>query len=134
MGGKDDTESVERFTKITQMYRNIMQADDDKFWLEAFDARVSSIALKREKRWARKRFLLREAQHYRQAKQARQVPGAAAAQAPGGAAQGAAGGEAAPAPEAQALQPGQLIVGAALAAASLVVLSFIAILASSVSG
>jgi len=137
MGGKDDPASVERFAMITEMYRDIMKSDEDKFWLESFDARVTAIVMEREKRWAKKRRLNREMRKYRERKQREAEAAAAAAAATAAAVAPPGVVEAAPAceaePEQEGFRPDQIIVVVILGFAALLVLAFLAI-ALSVAG
>jgi len=140
IGGKDDPASVERFTRITEAYRDIMRADEDKFWLEAFDARVSAIVLERDRRWAKQRWIWAEARRYREAKRAREeAEGAAAAAGSVATAQAQATVAAAPA-EGEAQEQGEswgadrLVVGAVLVVGGVVAVFSLALVFTAARG
>jgi len=50
-GGRIDPEFAEKFEQVTILYKEIMDADEDKFWLERFDASAAEKVREREDRW-----------------------------------------------------------------------------------
>jgi len=49
--GDPDPEAATRFSKIMETYKQIMDTDEDRFWLDAYCAKVEAIEASREAKW-----------------------------------------------------------------------------------